>query len=99
MTPDDGDCVVDVGPFGVVDAVDAAFDSTDQPPDSGDFLVDGGGVGAGPIVDSADGGGQSFPGAQLIVEVRLQLGQVGDVGAEVVAAGAPDSSTSARGIW
>ena len=89
MTAHDGDRVVDVGSLGFVELGDVAFDPADQPPDSGDFLLGGGGVGAGPVVDSVDGGGQPFPGAQQIVEVCLQLGQEGDVGAEVVAAHAP----------
>ena len=50
----------------------------------------GGGVGAGPVVHPVDGGGQSFAGAQQIVEVCLQVGQERDVGAEVVAAGAAE---------
>ena len=91
VTAHDGDCVVDVGSFGVVDAGDVGFDAVDQPPDPGDFLVGGGGVGAGPVVDSVDGGGQSFPGAQQIVEVCLQVGQERDVGAEVIAADAAET--------
>ena len=35
-------------------------------------------------------GGQSFPGAQQIVQVCLQVGEERDVGAEVVAACAPE---------
>ncbi|HEX9353744.1 MAG TPA: hypothetical protein VF933_08005 [Streptosporangiaceae bacterium] len=36
------------------------------------------------------GGEQAFPAAEQVVEVGLQVGQVGDVGAEVVAAGAAE---------
>jgi hypothetical protein len=57
----------------------------------------GDGVGAGPVVDAADGGGEPFPGAEQVVEGGGQVGQVGDVGAEVVAAGAaePDGAGAA----
>ena len=100
VTADNGDCVVDLGPLGVVELGDVAFDPVDQPPDPGDFLLGGGGVGTGPVVDSVDGGGQSFPGAQQIIEVCLQVGQVGNVGAEVVAAGAaePDRAGASAGL-
>ena len=60
----------------------------------------GGGVGAGPLVDPVEGGGEPFAGAQQVVEVGGQLGQVGDVGAEVVAARAaePDRAGPAAGF-
>ena len=74
VAADDGHGVIDAGSFGVVEVGDVGFDAVDQPADSGDFLVGGGGVGAGPVVDPVDGGGQSFPGAQQIVEVCLQVG-------------------------
>ena len=58
----------------------------------------GGGLGAGPVVD-AGGGGEPFAGAEQVIEVGGQVGQVGDVGAEVVAAGAaePDRAGAAAG--
>ena len=48
---------------------------------------------------TVDGGGEPFPGAQQVIEVGVQVGQVGDVGAEVVAAGAaePDGAGAAAG--
>ena len=100
VTADDGDGVVDAGALGVVELGDVAFDAVDQPPDPGDLLLGGGGVGAGPVVDPVDGGGQPFAGAQQVVEVGLQVGQVGDVGAEVVAARAaePDRAGAAAGF-
>ena len=60
----------------------------------------GGGVGAGPLVDPVDGGGQPFPGAQQVIEVAGQVGQVRDVGAEVVTADAaePDRAGAAAGL-
>jgi hypothetical protein len=86
---DHGDRVLDLGALSVGELRHVAFDLGDEPPDPGDFLLGGGGVGAGPVIDAVDGGGQPFPGAEQIVEVGGQAGQVGDVGAEVVAAGAP----------
>ena len=52
------------------------------------------------LVDAVDGGGQALPGAQQVIEVGGQVGQVGDVGAEVVAAGAaePDGAGAAAGL-
>ena len=46
------------------------------------------------------GGEQAFAGAQQVVEVGVQVGQVGDVGAEVVAAGAaePERAGAAAGF-
>ena len=100
VTADHGDGLVDLGAFGVVELGDVALDPGDQPPDPGDLLLGGGGVGAGPLVDAVDGGGQPFPGAQQVIEVGLQVGQVRDVGAEVVAAGAaePDRAGAAAGL-
>src|SRR5439155_4099127 len=79
---------------------DVAVDPADEPPDPGDLLLGGGGVGAGPLIDAVDGGGEPFPGAQQVIEVGGQVGEVGDVGAEVVAAGAaePDRAGAAAGL-
>ena len=74
VTTHDGHGVVDAGLLGVVEVGDVALDAVDQPADAGDLLFGGGGVGAGPVVDPVDGGGQSFPGAQQIVEVCLHIG-------------------------
>ena len=87
------------GALGVGELGDVAFDAVDEPPDAGDLLLGGGGVGAGPLVDAVDGGGEPFAGAEQVIEVGGQVGQVGDVGAEVVAAGAaePDRAGAAAG--
>ena len=100
VTANDGDRLVDAGSLAFVEIGDVAFDPADQPPDPGDFLLGRGGVDAGPVVDSVDGGGQPFAGAQQIIEVCLQVGQVGNVGAEVVAARAavPDRAGSSAGF-
>ena len=45
--------------------------------------------GACPVIE-VGGGEQAFAGAQQVVEVGVQVGQVGHVGAEVVAAGAAE---------
>ena len=60
---------------------------------------DGHGLGACPVVEIG-GGEQAFPVAQQVVEVGVQVGQVGDVGAEVVAAGAaePERAGAAAGF-
>ena len=65
----------------VAEPGDVAFDAADELPDAGDLLLGGGGVGAGPLVDAADGGGEPFAGAQQVIEVGGQVGEVGDVGA------------------
>jgi hypothetical protein len=88
MTAHNGHRVVDLRSLGVVEFGDVAFDPVDQPPDSDDLLLGGSGVGAGPFVDPVDSRGQPFAGAQQVFQVGLQVGQEGDVGAEVVAAGA-----------
>src|ERR1019366_8696231 len=79
---------------------DVCLDPADEPPDAGDLLRGGGGVGARPFIDAVDGGGQALAGAQEVVEVGGQAGQVGDVGAEVVAACAaePDGAGTAAGL-
>jgi hypothetical protein len=86
---DHGDGVADAGAVGGGQLGDVAFDPVDEPPDSGDLLLAGGGVGEDPFIDAVDAGGEAFAGAQQVIEVGGQVGQVGDVGAEVVAAGAP----------
>ncbi|MDQ3274075.1 MAG: hypothetical protein M3Q39_03335 [Actinomycetota bacterium] len=91
MAANHGDGVVDLGSFRFVESGDVAVDPVDQAPDPGDLFGGGGGVGAGPLVDTVDGRGQSFAGAQQIVEVGLQVGEKRDVGAEVVADGAAES--------
>jgi hypothetical protein len=64
-------------------------DLGDQPPDPGDLLFRWQGLGLGPVLD-VGGGEDSFPVAEQVVGVCLQIGQVGDVGAEVVAPGAAE---------
>ncbi len=100
VAAEDGDSGVDLASFDGVEAGDVTVDAVDQPSDSGDLLGGGGGVGAGPLVDPVDSGGEPFAGAQQVVEVGGQLGQVGDVGAEVVAARAaePDRAGAAAGF-
>jgi hypothetical protein len=94
------DGFVDLGALSVVKASDVALDLSDQVPDPGDLLLGGGGVGTGPFVDTANGGGQSFPRPEQVLEVCLQVGQESDVGAEMVAARAaePDRAGTAASL-
>ena len=70
----------------------------DELADAGDFLLGRGGGGAGPVIDAGHGG-EFLAGAEQVAEVGGQVGEVGDVGAEVVAAGAaePDRAGAAAG--
>src|SRR4051812_37071026 len=76
VAADHGDGVVDLGSFDGVESGDVTVDAVDQLSDPGDLLGAGGGVGSGPLVDPVDGGGEPFAGAQQVVEVGGQLGQV-----------------------
>ena len=88
---DRGDGRLDLGAFVVGELVEIAGDPRDQPPDPGDLLLRWHGFGFGPLVDIGGGGSEdSFAAAQQVIEIGLQVGQVGD-GAEVVAAGAAES--------
>ena len=80
-----------------VQAGDVAFDAADELAYLADLLFRRGRRGPGPAV--AAGGGEPFAGAEQVVEVGGQVGQVGDVGAEVVAAGAaePERAVVAAG--
>ncbi|MER6046350.1 hypothetical protein ABT168_02485 [Streptomyces sp. NPDC001793] len=87
---DDGDGLVDlVAVFGA-EAVEVFLDAADEPPHPGGLLVRGHGLGLGPGVGLGHGG-QPFPVAEQVVEVCLEFGQAGDVGAEVVAAHAAEA--------
>src|ERR1017187_4498743 len=96
---DDGDGFADGCAFFLAQTGDVAVDLGDEPPDAGDLLAGGGGVGACPVVGAGDGGGQAFAGAEQVIEVGGQVGKVGHVGAEVVAAGAaePDRARGPAG--
>src|SRR5680860_1222526 len=79
------------------DRAEVSVDAADQPPDQGDLLLAGGGVGADPLINAIDGRGEAFAGLQQVIEIDAQVGQVGHVGAEVVATGAaePDRAGAA----
>ena len=68
----------------VGDLVESAADPVDQPADVGDLVVGGHRVGAGPAVEVGCGQ-QPFTAGEQVVEATLQVGQIGHVGAEVVA--------------
>jgi hypothetical protein len=76
------DGVPDLGSFVVGQVVKVRLDSADKAPRSADFRVAGQRFGFDPLVD-VDGGQQPFPVAEEVDQVGLQLGQVGDVGAEM----------------
>ncbi len=99
MPAQDGDRFVDRGVLGVAELGDVAFDPVDEPPDASDFFLRRRGVGACPVIDPVDDGGEALAAAQQIVEVSGEVRQVGDVGAEMVAAGAaePDGACAAAG--
>ena len=84
MLADDGDRLIDLGALGGRQLGGVAFDPVDELPDAGDLFAGGGGASAGPVVDAVDGGGEPFSGAQQVIEVGSEVGEVGDVGAEVV---------------
>src|SRR6266568_9084929 len=86
---DDCDGLVDAGTVVRAKAGDVAFDAVDELPDDGDLLAGGCRLVACPGVD-AGRGGEPFAGAEQVVEVSGQVGEVGHVGAEVVAAGAAE---------
>jgi hypothetical protein len=84
------DGFVDLGALSVVKAGEVALDLGDQVPHPRDLLLRGGGVGTGPFIGAGDGGGQSLPPPEQVLEVGLQVGREGDVGAEMVAARAAE---------
>ena len=93
------DGVEDFGSFGRFQVAEVVFHAAYQPTDAVDLRVAGGGLDAGPFVELG-GGGDAFPVRQQLVEVGAEFGEVGDVGAEVAAAGAaePERAGTAAGL-
>ena len=89
VAPDDGDGLADLLTFSVGQVIEPVLDPGDELPDPGDFLLGRDGFGACPLVDLGRGE-HAFAVAEQVVEVGVQVGQVGDVGAEVAAAGAAE---------
>src|SRR5450759_181361 len=85
---DGGDGCPGGGTVVLVQAGDHFVVGAQQPADGVDLFLGGGGVAAGPVGQGRDGGGQPFPVGEQLGEVAAQLGGVGGVGAEVLAAGA-----------
>src|ERR1035437_4121630 len=85
---DGGDGRLDGCAVVVVEAGDHLVVSSQQPADGVDLLLGGGSVAAGPVGQGRDGDGQAFPVGEQLGEVAAQLGGVGGVSAEVLAAGA-----------
>src|SRR5260370_181016 len=74
-------------------------DAGEERPDAGDLLLGWHRLGAGPLLD-VGGGEEPLAVAQQVVQVGLQVGEVGHVGAEVVAARAaePERAGMAAGL-
>ena len=89
MLADDGDGFVDARALACGQCRDVALAAADEFPDLADLLLWRGRCGECPLVGSGSGG-EPFAGAEQVVEVAGQVGQVGGVGAEVVTAGAPE---------
>ncbi|MFI1367360.1 hypothetical protein [Streptomyces griseochromogenes] len=90
---------MDLFAFAGVEVVHAAADPVDEVADAGDLFLGGQGLGAGPVVEFGSGQ-DAFTVAQEIVEVGGQAGEVGNVGAEVAAAGAaePEGTELSAGL-
>src|SRR5450759_2057842 len=85
---DGGDGCPGGGAVVLVQAGDHFVVGAQQPADGVDLFLGGSGVAAGPVGQGRDGGGQPFSVGEQLGEVAAQLGGVGGVGAEVLAAGA-----------
>jgi hypothetical protein len=83
------DGVEDFGSFGRFQVAEVLFYAAYQPTDAVDLCVAGSGLDAGPFFEFG-GGGDAFTVRQQLVEVGAEFGEVGDVGAEVSAAGAAE---------
>jgi len=90
VAADDLDRVFDGGPFVGVEVVEPGFDAGDQPPDPVDLFVGWCGLLSCPVVELG-AGEEAFAVAEQVVEVGVEVGEVGDVGAEVVTACAAES--------
>ena len=95
MAAHDGDRLLKLLSLFGFEFVEAVADLVDQAADPADLFLRRHGVGACPLIE-VGGGEQAFAGAQQVVEVGVEVGQVGDVGAEVVAAGAAEPDVYKR---
>jgi len=86
MGPDGLDSPVDAGTVRWVEVVEAGGDPADEGADAPDLFLRGHRFGARPVVD-VSGGKETLSVAEQVIEVGVQVGQVGHVGAEVVASG------------
>jgi hypothetical protein len=89
-SPDGGRSVVDLGSFVGRELVEVLLDAVNEVLQPADLRVGGQGLGLGPLLQ-LDRCEYPFAVTEQIVEVCLEIGQVGDVGAEVVAADATES--------
>ena len=99
VASDGGDGGVDVGSLLVGEVLETGLDPGDETADADDLFFGGHGFSSRPLVDIG-GGKDSFAVAEQVVEVGLQIGEVGDVGAEVVTARAaePERAGVAAGL-
>ena len=97
--PDHRGGLFDLGSFVVGEVVQVLLDPVDQILDPADLLLGRQRLGLGPVVQIG-GGEDAFAVTQQVVQVGGEIGQVGDVGAEVVAAHAaePERAGSAAGL-
>jgi hypothetical protein len=82
---DDGYRVGDQGLVLLGKIGDVGLDAADQLPQLGDLFLARGELGFGPVLQFG-GGSDSFPVGEQLLQVGLELGQVGRVAAEVPAA-------------
>src|SRR5260370_5776513 len=82
---DHGDCVGDQGLVLLGKVLDVGLDAADQLPQLGDLFLARGELGFGPVL-KVGGGLDPFPVGEQLLQVGLQLGQVGRVAAEMPAA-------------
>src|SRR5258708_29080877 len=82
---DHGDRLGDAGLVLLAEVADIGFDAADQPPQLGDLLIAWSQLCSRPLLQ-ASGGPEAFPVGEQLLQVGLQLGQVGRVAAEVTAA-------------
>ena len=90
MAANSGHSVVDLSAFFGAQVVQAGTDVCDESADAGDLVLGRHGLGACPVVE-AMGGEHPLPVAQKVVQVGLQVGEVGDVGPEVPATHAAET--------
>ena len=98
VAADHGDCLVNLGALGSGQVAETGRDAADKGTQAADLLAGGHGVGCGPPVDAAiggvlpggdrEGGGEALAGTEQVIKIGGQVGEVGGISAEVIAADA-----------